>query len=101
MGLGFELNKLSSKPNGLGLDNLGLGLVFGVVWITFYQYFDIWWLNIMIIPFLLFGCYGTILGLINIFTNLFTGSNESLKLKLTIKLPVVIAQLAGFILTVI
>ncbi|OBZ14641.1 hypothetical protein A8L34_12020 [Bacillus sp. FJAT-27264] len=101
-GLGIELNKLSSNPKGLGLDNLGIGLVLGTIWTIFYYYFNLWWINLIILPLMLLGCYGIILGIINIFDNLFSSfsSPEKSKGKFFIKLPVVIAQLAGFILTI-
>ncbi len=98
-GLGIEINRLSSNPNGIGLDNLGIGVGIFAIWIIFFYYFNIWWVNILIFPVLIFGIYGTILGIMNIIFSLFSDPKESMKVKLSVKLPVVIAQLAGFALT--
>jgi|SRR5690625_1438205 len=99
-GLGIELNKLSTNPKGIGLDNLGIGIGLFAVWIIFFYYYDLWWINVLIFPLLLFGIYGTVLGIVNIVFFLFSNPNESLKVKLSIKLPVVIAQFAGFVLSI-
>lgn len=76
MGLGFELEKISSgqwdnltgQPQGSGIfDNLGIGLGFLVVWATVYYYFPMIWVNVLTSVVLLFGVYGTILGVLNWF----------------------------------
>ncbi|WP_312114322.1 hypothetical protein [Brevibacillus reuszeri] len=60
-GLGIELNKLSSSPKGIGLDNLGIGLGLLAILIILFYYFNIWWVNLLVFPLLLFSIYGTIL----------------------------------------
>ena len=100
-GLGIELNKLSSKPKGLGFDNLGIGLIFIIIWSLLYYYFNITWVNIFGLLFLIFGTYGTFRGVISVFYNLLTDNNDSKKIKWVVKLPVFIAQLAGFVLTIL
>jgi hypothetical protein len=74
-GLGIELNKITSEEldslintkKGPGIfDNLGIGIAFLVVWGALYHYFPIVWVNVLTSPILLFGTYGTVLGLVNV-----------------------------------
>ncbi len=74
MGLGLELEKISSgqrgnltgEPKGSGIfDNLGIGLGFLVVWATVYYYFPLTWINVITSPMLLFSVYGINLGILN------------------------------------
>ena len=74
-GLGIELNKITSekldslidteKRPGI-FDNLGIGIALLVVWGALYHYFPIVLVNVLTFPVLLFGTYGTVLGLVNI-----------------------------------
>jgi hypothetical protein len=73
-GLGTELNKMASgdldalvdRRKGQGIfDNLGIGIALLVVWAALYHYFPKTWINVLASPVLLFGTYGTVLGLIN------------------------------------
>lgn len=100
MGLGIELNKIGSSPKGIGFDNLGIGIGLLVIWILAFYYFNIWWVNAFISPIMLLGVYAILLGILNIFYSLFSNPQESIKVKLTMKLPVVITQFAGFLLTI-
>lgn len=61
MGTGIELDK-SSKIKGFG--NITIGLVVFAVWLVLYVKIKILWVNIISFGLLVFGCYGTILGII-------------------------------------
>lgn len=100
IGLSIELNKLTSNEKKIGLDNLGIGLGLGTIWVIIYYYYPIWWVNLLTFPLLFLASYGIIIGLIGILNNIFT-SEQSIKTTLLVKLPVAIAQICGFILTVL
>jgi hypothetical protein len=59
MGLGTDLNKMSGKDGGVGLDNLGFGLGFLVAWAVAFSYVEIWWLNIFFLFFKITIDYST------------------------------------------
>jgi hypothetical protein len=74
-GLGVELNRITSeefdslidREKGPGVfDNLGIGIAFLVAWSALYHYFPTVWMNVLTSPVLLFGTYGTVLGLVNL-----------------------------------
>jgi len=83
-GLGIELNKITSggldslidPEKGPGIfDNLGIGIAFLVIWGALYHYFPIVWVNVLTSPVLLFGTYGTVLGLVNVLFLVLAKSN--------------------------
>lgn len=100
IGLSLELNKLNSNSKKLGLDNLGVGLGLGSIWALIYYYYPIWWVNILTFPLLILTLYGIILGIIEVISAILT-KEKSIKTTFLVKLPVAIAQVAGFILTVL
>jgi hypothetical protein len=119
MGLGFELNKITSqdlaslinreKWPGI-FDNLGIGLGFLVIWAAVYIYFPYIWLNIITSVILAFGVYGTTLGLVNVLFVALNGSNKAIKVSeneadnawsLATKIAVIISGVIGFIASLI
>ena len=61
MGTGVELDK-SSKIKGFG--NITMGLVVFSLWLWLYVKVHILWVNMLSFALLVFGCYGTILGIL-------------------------------------
>lgn len=61
IGTGLELDK-TSKIKGFG--NITMGLVVFATWLVLYVKIKIFWVNILSFGLLVFGCYGTILGII-------------------------------------
>lgn len=118
-GLGIELNKVTSeeldslidREKGPGIfDNLGIGIALLVVWGALYHYFPAVWVNVLTSPVLLFGTYGTVLGLVNILflvlatSSAKTTSNQSESDKpglLAIKVVSAISGVLGFIASLI
>ncbi|RLG71458.1 MAG: hypothetical protein DRO11_04420 [Methanobacteriota archaeon] len=65
--IGKEVESLIDREKGPGVfDNLGIGIALLVVWGTLYRYFSTIWVNVLTSPVLLFGTYGTVLGLVNV-----------------------------------
>lgn len=118
-GLGIELNKITSetldslidREKGPGVfDNLGLGISLLVVWGALYHYFPAVWVNVLTFPVLLFGTYGTSLGLVNLLFLVLaksspkTTSNQSESDKpglLAIKVVSAVSGILGFIASLI
>lgn len=92
IGLGVELNKLGDQSVKLGFDDLALGLGLLAVWVTFYYFFPVWWVNLLTIVFLFLGVYGITIGAIKILRNLFLSKKSFL-----VKLPIVIVQFSAFL----
>ncbi|MDD4779132.1 MAG: hypothetical protein PHT02_00815 [Tissierellia bacterium] len=74
MGLGFELNRINNKTKGM--DDVGLGLAFFVVWGILYYYFPLWYINIFTLPLLLGASFGITLGLLRINIILFENKDK-------------------------
>jgi len=118
-GLGIELNKMTSegldlltnRGKGPGVfDNLGIGIALLVVWGALYRYFPIMWVNVLTSPVLLFGTYGTILGLVNaLFLVLIKSDSKTVSSQsesdkpgvLASKIAVAISGVVGFIASLI
>lgn len=96
MGLGIELNRLSSKKP-LGLDNLGIGLGLGAFWALIHFNWSYWWVNILIFPILGFAMYGILHGIISATYVLATSANRAVLLRI----PITLAQVAGLALAVL
>lgn len=78
MGVGVDLNKLSSREatildqfeKGKGIyDNFFMGLGIFLTWVALHYYFDSIYVNIIIFVLLFFGIYGVFLGVINYIVN--------------------------------
>ena len=100
---GSELSK-SIKPKGI--DNLAYGIVFLLIWRIVYHFFsDVVWSNVLILFFLVFGCYGTIRGCIefvySIFSSILEKSIENSKTTTFKNLFLILTQVFGLILTVL
>ena len=93
-GLSIELNKIAGKGQGIGLDNLGVGLLFGGMWAVIYYYFPIWWVNILTLVLLLVAANTFILGLINLIENILI-TNLSIKITI-VKVVISVVQLVAF-----
>ena len=74
-GLGIDLERLvkegdtpsSDGPSTSGIfNNIGIGVALIIIWAAVFRYFPFVWLNIFTVFFLLFGVYGTTLGLVNL-----------------------------------
>ncbi|MBA7491681.1 hypothetical protein ES702_02229 [subsurface metagenome] len=95
-GLSVELNKFKK----IKLDNLGIGIVFGILWAIIYYLSPIWWVNIITFPLLFYAVYGILLGLINIFKAIIF-SDISLKSKILVKIPLLVGQLLGIVFVIL
>lgn len=96
IGLGIELNKFKK----IGFDNLGIGLALGVVWVTLFYFFPIWWVNIITLPILLFALFGIILGLVHISNNLIFNA-APIKERFFKRVPLIIGQVLGITLVIL
>ena len=96
IGLGIELNRMGEQTVKLGFDDLGIGLVLGIVWLVIYYLVPIWWVNLITIVLLFFSVYGISVGTIKILRNLFLSKKEFL-----VKLPIVIFQLTAFVAAIV
>lgn len=100
---GNELSK-SIKPKGI--DNLIYGVIFLLIWGVIYYFFNnIVWLNVLILFFLVFGCYGTIRGCIefifSIFSSISEKSAENGKTTIFKNIFLFLTQVFGLVLTVL
>lgn len=100
---GSELSK-SIKPKGI--DNLAYGIVFLLIWGIVYHFFsDVVWSNILILFFLVFGCYGTIRGCIEFAYSIFSSTSEksieNSKTTTFKNLFLILTQVFGLILTLL
>lgn len=99
IGLGIELNNLSNK-RPLGLDNLGIGLGFFIIWGLLLRVPPNPFLRLLFIAPLLFAVYGTILGILMLIKNSIP-DEKTPKEKIVVKIPLAVTQIAGFILTLL
>ena len=74
MGLGLELNKIATRRPRISrtvgekhgvFDNIGIGIGLLIIWLALGHYHRFIIVSILVSPLLLFGVYGTILGLVN------------------------------------
>lgn len=104
-GLGFELSRLSGRGRTFGFDNLGLGLGFIGIWAIIYHFSPGWFINAPILLLLLFGLYGTTLGIIELLKSLPFNqpvqSQAPTAIELFTRGFVAIATLAGLVLTLL
>lgn len=99
IGLGIELSKIGNqKTRILGLDDLGIGIGVGILWLTIYSLLDLWFINIPNSFFLFTSIYFILNGIINIFKNLLSSTNKKVFL---LKLIIFIVQVIGFISAII
>lgn len=100
VGLSIEVDKLSGGDSSIGLSNLGIGLLMGVIYLTVEEFTNHWLINIILILVLIFTFYGILLGIFMTFRFMLK-SGDSWKKVVFIKLPVIIGQLAAFSLTIL
>lgn len=98
IGLSLELNKLNNNDTKLGLDNLGIGLGIGALWLYLNSVNIYPILNVALLFLLLLSIYGILMGLIGMLVNIFSNSSSWRKV-VFVKLPILIAQLCAFVLT--
>ena len=102
LGCGTEISK-SAKIKGI--DNFLVGAIFVGIWLVYYLNFSIIVLNIIMLLFLIVGCYGVVRGIIEIFFSFFYstfGQSDTIskteKFKNTFLL---LTQIFGFALTIL
>ncbi|SEG79598.1 hypothetical protein [Paenibacillus sp. UNC499MF] len=98
IGLSIEINKIiGEKP--LGFDDAGLGFAFLVFWVIIYHYFDGVIINWILLLFLFFGLYGSVLGIAKII-NFVSFEVHNTKQK-WLRFAVFIIQVLGFGATIL
>ena len=118
-GLGIELNKITSeeldslidREKGPEIfDKLGIGIALLIVWAALYHYFPMTLVNVLTFPVLLFGAYGTTLGLVNALFFVMTKSGSKAALSrsesdrpwsLALNIATAISGVVGFIASLI
>ncbi len=93
--VGTELNNLNGNTPRFGLDNFALGIAFVFLWIWLHSSYDNLLVNILSLFILIFGVYGTILGIMQFGSGIFQPDNkEKIPTKIVLTLINVITALA-------
>ena len=108
IGLGLELNQMEGRKKVIGTDGLSLGLVLVLAWVVGYHFSPgWWWMNTMLLVFLFIPGFGLARGIIRFVGSLLPASSVSKQFpptapgNISIRLFLVIAQIATFILTML